>query len=59
MDHKILIKFIWILNNSILYQKSIYKSYKRFTEGREDVDDDNHPGVPTTTTSEENIKEWK
>ena len=37
-------------------QKSVNKCDKRFTEGREDVDDDEHPGGATTSTSEENIE---
>lgn len=44
---------------STLSQKSVYKWYKRFTEGREDVDDDERPGVATTSTSEENIETVK
>ncbi|OFC60206.1 hypothetical protein BBW68_14925 [Candidatus Erwinia dacicola] len=44
---------------STLSQKSVYKWYKRFTEGREDVDDDEHPGGATTSTSEENIETVK
>ena len=44
---------------STLSQKSVYKWYKRFTKGREDVDDDEHPGGATTSTSEENIETEK
>ena len=44
---------------STLSQKSVYKWYKRFTEGREDVDDDEQPRDATTSTSEENIETVK
>ena len=33
-------------------QKSVYKWYKLFTEGREDVTDDARPGRPSTPTNE-------
>ena len=33
--------------------------YKRFTEGREDVNDDARPDRPSTTTTEENIEAVK
>ena len=42
-----------------LFKKSVYKWYKRFTEGREDVDDDEHPGGATTSTSEKIIETVK
>ena len=42
---------------STLSQKGVYKWYKRFTDDREDVDDD--PGGATTSTSEENIETVK
>ena len=35
----------------------VYKCYKRFTEGREDNDDDEHPEA--ASTSEENIEAVK
>ena len=38
-----------------LSPKSAYKWYKRFTKGREDIDDDERPGGATTSTNEENI----
>ena len=41
-----------------LSQKSVYNWYKRFTEGREDVDEDERPGVTTTSISEENWRKW-
>ena len=44
---------------STLYQKSVCRWAKRFTEGREDVDDDEHPEGATTSTSEENIETVK
>ena len=44
---------------STLSQKSVYKWYKRFIEGREDVDDDEHPGGATTSANEENVETVK
>ena len=39
--------------------KSIYKWYKLFTEGREDVDDDARPGRPSTSTTNEKTEPVK
>ena len=50
--------WLW-LTESTLSQKCVYKRYKHFTEGREDVDDDEHPEGTTTSTSEENIETVK
>ena len=41
---------------STLSQKGVFKWYKRFTDSREYVDDDEHPGGATTSTNEENIE---
>ena len=35
-------------------QKSVYKWYKLFTEGREEVNDDTRPERPSTSTTNEN-----
>lgn len=46
-------------SETTLFQKNIHKRYKRFTEYRED--DDEPPGLPTTSTSKENnetVKKW-
>ena len=40
-------------------QKSIYKWYKLFTEGREGVNDDTCPGWPSTSTTNESTKAVK
>ena len=40
-------------------QKSVYKSYKLFTEGREEVIDDARPGRPSTSTTNENTEAVK
>lgn len=40
---------------STLSQKSVYKGYKCFTEGW-DVNDNERPGVATTSINEENIE---
>ncbi|XP_046959645.1 protein GVQW3-like [Vanessa cardui] len=41
---------------STLSQKSVYKWYNRFTNSREDFEDDEPPGVAITSTSEDNIE---
>ena len=40
-------------------QKSVYKWYKLFTEGREEANDDARPGRPSTPTSNENTEAVK
>ena len=40
-------------------QKSVYKWYKLFTEGREEVNDDARPGRSSTLTNNENTKAVK
>ena len=40
-------------------QKSVYKWYKLFTEGREEVNDDARPGRPNTSTTNENTEAVK
>ena len=40
-------------------QKSVYKWYKLFTEGREEVNDDVRPGRPSTSTTNENSEAVK
>ena len=40
-------------------QKSVYKCYKLFTEGREEVNDDARPGRPSTSTTNENTEAVK
>ena len=40
-------------------QKSVYKWYKLFTEGREEVNDDARPGRPSTSTTSENTEAVK
>ena len=40
-----------------LNKKNVYKWYKLFTEGREDVNA--RPGRPSTSTTDENVEEVK
>ena len=40
-------------------QKSVYKWYKLFAEGREEVNDDARPGRPSTSTTNENTEAVK
>ena len=40
-------------------QKNVYKWYKGFKEGREPVDDLEHPGRPLTATDEQHVNQIK
>ena len=40
-------------------QKSVYKWYKLFTEGREEVNDDARPGGPSTSVTNDNTEAVK
>ena len=42
-----------------LCQKSVYRWYKLFTDGREDVNDDARPGRPSASTTNENTEAVK
>ena len=44
---------------STLSKKNVYKWYKLFTEDREDVNNDAHPGRPSTLTTDENVEAVK
>lgn len=41
---------------SAMSKARIYEWYKRFKEGRENVKDDERPGRPSTSTTDENVK---
>lgn len=40
-------------------QPRVYEWYKRFQEGREDIEDDERSGRPSTSTSDENVEKVK
>ena len=40
-------------------KKRVYEWYKRFQDGREDVEDDERPGRPSTSTTDENVEKVK
>lgn len=42
-----------------LSKKNVYKWYKLFQEGRENVEDEARPGRPSTSTTDANVKEVK
>jgi len=44
---------------STLSKKNVYKWYKLFTEGREDVNDDARSGRPSISITDENVEEVK
>ena len=37
----------------------VYEWYKHFQDGREDVEDDERPGCPSTSTTDENVEKVK
>ena len=44
---------------SVMSKTRIYEWYKRFQDGREDVEDDERPGRPSTSTTDENMEKLK
>ena len=42
-----------------LSKKNVYKWYKLFQEGRENVEDEPRPGRPSTSTTDENVEAVK
>lgn len=45
-----------VYGDDCLSRTSVFEWYKRFKDGREDLNDDEHTGRPRETTTEENIK---
>jgi protein subunit release factor B len=41
---------------SAMKKTNVYKCYKRFQDGHEDVEDDEHSGRPSTSIIDENVK---
>ena len=44
---------------SAMGKTRVYEWYKRFQDGREDVEDDERPGHPSTSTTDENVEKVK
>ena len=44
---------------SAMSKTRVYESYKRFQDGREDVEDDERPGRLSTSTTDENVEKVK
>ena len=44
---------------SAVSKTRVYEWYKRFQDGREDVEDDEGPGRPSTSTTYENVEKVK
>ena len=44
---------------SAMRKTRVYKWYKRFQDGREDVEDEERPGCPSTSTTDENVEKVK
>ena len=74
MDQRIRIKFRYkngikcsnvlkILNiasgESAMSKTRVYERYKRFPDGLENIDDDEGPGQPSTSTTDENMEKVK
>lgn len=45
--------------NNTMSQPRVYEWYKRFQEGREDIEDDARSGRPSSSTNDENVKKIK
>ena len=48
-----------VFGDLTMSQKNVYKWYKDFKEGRERVDDLEHPGRPSTSTVEQQVNQIK
>ena len=44
---------------SAMSKTTVYECYKRFQDGREDVEDDEPRGRPSTSTTDENVEKVK
>ncbi|KAJ8961923.1 hypothetical protein NQ318_021542 [Aromia moschata] len=44
-----------VYGNECLSRTQVYEWFKRFKEGRETMEDDSHPGRPSTSKGDENI----
>ena len=44
---------------STMSKTRVYEWYKRFKEGREDVEDDDRPGRPSTSITDDNVEQVK
>ena len=45
--------------DSAMIKTRVYEWYKRFQDGREDVEDDERPGRPCTSKNDENVEKVK
>ena len=64
MDQRICVKFcvkneIKCNKESAMSKTKVYEWYKRFQDGREDVEDDERPGRPSTSRTDENVEKVK
>jgi hypothetical protein len=46
-------------SESAMKKTSVYDRYKRFQDGREDIEDDERSGRLSTSIIDENMKKWK
>ena len=46
-------------DESAMSKTRVHEWYKRFQDGREDVKDDERPGRPSTSTTDENVEKVK
>ena len=44
---------------SAMSKTRVYEWYKRFQDGREDIEDDERPGRPSISTTDENVEKMK
>ena len=45
-----------VYGDNLMSRSRVFEWHKRFSEGREEVEDDQHPGHPSTSKTEENIQ---
>lgn len=57
--HKVCEILLKAYGESAMSKTRVYEWYKRFEDGREDVEDDECPGCPSTSISGENVEKVK
>ena len=48
-----------VYGESVISKTRVYEWYKRFQDGRGDVEDDERPGHPSPSTTDENVEKVK
>ena len=45
-----------VYGDNLMSRSRMFEWHKRFSEGREEVEDDEHPGRPSTSKTDQNIQ---